>query len=111
MTNVLHASGQEQATGNGDGSPEPGIIAQNFIVVVTQISINLLGSVAFKVQHSADNSNWIDVPNMSTGAIAATGTTTVSINPSVCVLDYQRVVWTFNNANSVTFAAYLTGAK
>lgn len=111
MTNVLHLSGQEQATGNGDASPEPSLIAQNFIVIVTQISLNLLGNVVFKVQHSADKSSWLDVPNMATGGITATGTTTVSLNPSVALLDYQRVVWTFSNANSVTFSAYLTGAK
>ena len=111
MTNVLHPSGQEQATGNGAGSPEPSLLAQNLIVTVTQINVNVLGSISFKVQHSADNSTWIDVPNFATGAISATGTTTVSLNPVVALLDYQRIVWTFNSANSITFSAYLTGAK
>ena len=111
MTNTLHLSGQEQATGNGITSPEPNLLGQNLIVSVSQISVNLLGNIVFKVQHSADGSAWVDVPNFATGAISATGTTTVSLNPVVALLDCQRVVWTFNNANSVTFAAYLTGAK
>lgn len=111
MTNTLHASAQETASGNGVSSPEPSLTGQNFIVTITQISVQVLGSVTFKVQHSADESTWIDVPNLSTGNLTSTGTTTISLNPSVALLDYQRVVWTFNSANSVTFAAYLTGTK
>lgn len=111
MTNTLHMSGQEQATGNGISSPEPALTAQNLIVSVTAISVNLLGYVTFKVQHSADGGTWFDVPSLSTGNISSTGTTTISLDPPVSLLDYQRVVWTFSNANSVTFAAYLTGTK
>lgn len=111
MTNVLHISGQEQATGNGYTSPEPALVVQNLIVSVSQISVNVLGSVSFKAQHSADGSTWIDIPNLATGNITNVGTTTISLNPVCAVLDYQRVVWTFNNANSVTFVAYLTGTK
>lgn len=111
MTSVLHASAQETATGNGATCPEPALVVQNLIVSVSQLSLNALGNVTFKVQHSADGSTWIDVPNLSTGNIINTGTTTISLNPVCAVLDYQRVVWTCNNANSVTFAAYITGTK
>lgn len=111
MTSELHASGQETANGNGTTCPEPALVIQNLIVGVSQISVNVLGSISFKVQHSADGSTWIDVPNLSTGGITNTGTTTISLNPVCAVLDYQRVVWTFNNANSVTFTAYITGTK
>ena len=112
MTSTLHMSSQEQATGNGASSPEPALVAQSLIISVSQININLLGNVTFKVQHSATGEgDWIDVPSMATGNITATGTTTISVNPPIALLDYQRVVWTFNNANSVTFAAYLTGTK
>lgn len=111
MTSELHASSQETATGNGATCPEPAFIVQNLIVAVTQISVNALGNVKFKVQHSNDGSTWIDIPNLATGNITATGTTTISLNPSCAVLDYQRIVWTFTNANSITFAAYITGTK
>lgn len=111
MTNILHESQQEQATGNGVASPEPALTAQSLLISVTAISINLLGSVSFKVQHSADAEIWFDVPNLATGAITATGKTTISLNPSFSTLDYQRIVWTFNSANTITFAAYLTGIK
>src|SRR6185295_2123387 len=103
MTNVLHASGQEQATGNGISSPEPGLIVQNLIITVTAISMSVLGTVTFKVQHSNDASSWVDIPNLATGGISATGNTTVSLSPAVAALDYQRVVWTFNGTGSVTF--------
>jgi len=111
MTNVLHSLDQEQATGNGIKSPEPSLNAQSLIIVISQISIGLLGTVTFKVQHSGDGSTWIDVPNLATNGLNSTGNTTMSLNPSIALLDYQRIVWTFNNANSVTFAAYLTGQK
>lgn len=111
MTNVLHASGQEQATGNGMTCPELGLVAQSLVVSVTAISLNLLGSVSFKVQHSADDSEWFDVPGLATGNLNSTGKTTIFIDPAIALMASQRVVWTFNNANSVTFAAYLTGTK
>jgi len=111
MTNILHLSGQEQATGNGIKSPEPNLIAQNLIITISQISIGILGTVTFKVQHSGDGVTWLDVPNLTTNGLNATGNTTVSLNPVVALLDYQRIVWTFNNVNSVTFSAFLTGAK
>lgn len=112
MTNTLHQSGQEQATGNGPSSPEQSFLLQNLIVSVTQIAVTpILGSITFKVQHSADGNTWVDVPNLATGAITGTGTTTISLSPACAALDYQRIVWTFTNAQSVTFAAYLTGAK
>lgn len=111
MQVILHGSAQETATGNGMDFVEPSLLAQNLIVAVTQISVNLLGSISFKVQHSPDGSTWVDVPNLATGGISATGTTTISLNPVGALMNHLRVVWTFADANSVTFTAILTGAK
>lgn len=111
MTSMLHESSQETETGNGITCPEPALIVQNLIVDVSELSVDSSGSVSFKVQHSADGSTWIDVPNLSTGNIISTGTTTISLNPSCAVLDYQRLAWSFSNANSITFSAYITGTK
>lgn len=111
MINVLHESSQETATGDGAACPENNLALQTFIVTVSQISVNLLGNITFKVQHSQDKETWLDVPGLTTSAISTTGTVTVSLNPLFAVLDYQRVVWTFNNANSVTFSAIILGLK
>lgn len=111
MTNVLHESGQETQNGNGPACPESNLAIQTLVVSVSQISVNLLGTISFKVQHSQDKSNWLDVPSLATGNLNSTGTVTVTLNPLFAVLDYQRIVWTFNNANSVTFAAVILGLK
>lgn len=111
MENVLHQSSQETGNGNGPACPESNLAIQTFILTVSQISVNLLGSISFKVQHSQDQQTWLDVPSLATGEINSTGTTTVSLNPLFAVLGYQRVVWTFNNANSVTFSATILGLK
>lgn len=111
MVNILHSSSQETSTGNGPACPENNLAIQTFIVTISQISVNVLGSISFKVQHSEDKQTWLDVPNLATGNINSVSTVTVSLNPLFAVLEYQRVVWTFNNANSVTFTASILGLK
>lgn len=111
MQLTLHASQQETETGNGSTNTEPGFQIRALIVNVTQISVNLLGTVTFKVQHSDDGSTWIDIPNLSTSGLSATGAVTIAISPVFSCLDSLRVVWTFTNANSVTFIATVTGDK
>lgn len=105
----LHDSSQETSTGNGTPWIEPEFQARSLIVNVTQISVNLLGSVTLKAQHSPDGSTWIDIPNMSTSGLSATGAITISVSPAFSTLGQVRVVWTFNNANSITFTAFVTG--
>lgn len=107
----LHSSTQRTGTGNGDIYTEPGFQIRALVVNISQISVNLLGSVTFKVQHSADGSDWADVANLATAGLSATGIVTVSISPVFSCLDNLRVVWTFNNSNSVTFTAFVTGDK
>lgn len=111
MTNVLHESSQELQSGNGSACPESNLAIQTLVVSVSQISVNLLGTVSFKVQHSQDKVIWLDVPGLATGNLNSADTVTVTLNPLFAVLDYQRVVWTFNNANSVTFSATILGLK
>lgn len=107
----LHTAEQRTTTGNGDVSTEPGFQARSLIVSISQISVNLLGSVLFKVQHSLDGSTWIDVPNLATSSLSTTGTVTITISPMFSTMDNLRLAWTFTNANSVTFIAAVTGDK
>lgn len=107
----LHTSSQRMATGNGETYVEPGFQVRALVVNISQISVNLLGTVTFKVQHSADGTDWADLPNLATSGLSSTGIVTVSISPVFSCLDNLRVVWTFNNANSVTFTAFVTGDK
>lgn len=107
----LHSSAQRTGTGNGDTYVEPGFQVRALVINISQISVNLLGTITFKVQHSADGNDWADVPNLATSGLSATGIVTVSISPVFSCLDNLRVVWTFNNANSVTFTAFVTGDK
>lgn len=107
----IHASAQRTGTGNGEMYVEPGFQVRALVVNVSQISVNILGNVTFKVQHSADGNDWSDVPNLATSGLSATGIVTVSISPVFSCLDNLRIVWTFANANSVTFTAFVTGDK
>lgn len=111
MQIVLHPSSQEQGTGNGDTLTEPNVSVRALIVSITGISVNLLGNITFKVQHSLDGSAWVDVPNFATAGLSATGSVTVGLSPAFATFDNIRVVWTFSNANSVTFTATVTGDK
>lgn len=112
MQIILHASAQRQGTGNSDGYTEPDFKARSILIRVTAISVNLLGNITFRLQHSADgSSDWLDVPGMATGAISSTGTTNLTIDPGFACFDNLRLAWTFNNANSVTFYGAALGTK
>lgn len=111
MQLILHTSQQEQGNGNSTGYVEPDFKLRSILIKVTAISINLLGSITFKLQHSADGSDWLDVPNAATGNISAIGTTTLTIDPAFACFDNMRIAWTFNNANSVTFYGAVLGTK
>lgn len=111
MQVVLHTSSQETANGNGTEAIEPGLACTALIVSVSQISVNLLGNITIKIQHSVDGTNWFDVPNLATGNLTATGGTTVTLAGAFATGDHIRVVWTFNNANSITFTAFVVGVK
>ena len=107
----LHNSAQETATGNGSDYIEPGFIATAIVISVAQISVNLLGNIVIKVQYSADGSNWFDIPNLTTGNLTATGAVTVVLAGGFPTGDHLRLVWTFNNANSITFTGFCLGSK
>lgn len=107
----LHPSAQRQGNGTSEGYTEPDFKVRSILIRVTAISVNLLGNVTFKLQHSADGSDWLDVPNVVTGAISATGTTTITIDPGFACFDNLRLSWTFNNANSATFFGAALGSK
>lgn len=107
----LHPSAQETSSGNGFLYSEPSLRPKLLIVSVSQISVNLLGNVVIKVQHSYDGTNWIDIPNLTTGGLTATGTLAIGLSSIFDAADNLRVVWTFSNANSVTFSAAVIGAK
>lgn len=111
MQVTLHPSAQETATGNGAGYEEPGLAVTALIVSVTQISVQLFGNVVIKVQHSADGTNWFDIPNLATGNITSTGALTVSLAGGFAIGNHIRLVWTFTNANSITFTAFAVGVK
>lgn len=107
----LHASAQEQATGYSDTFTEPNLKARSMVIKISAISVNLLGTVTFKLQHSPDEATWFDVPSMTTTGLSATGTTIVSVDPTFSCFDNLRLAWTFANANSVTFYGAALGDK
>lgn len=111
MQIILHESAQRTATGNSGTYTEPDFKVRSIFIKVSQISLGLLGNVTFKLQHSENGEDWIDVPNLTTGGITATGNTTLTLDPSFATFDNVRLAWTFNNANSVTFIAATLGAK
>lgn len=111
MQLLLHASAQRTGTGDGPNLTEPNLKISGLIVNVSQISVNLLGSITIKVQHSADGSTWFDIPNLATTGLTATGDVFVGLSSPFIAGDYIQVVYTFANANSITFAAYIVGEK
>lgn len=110
MQLLIHDSAQR--TGNGDSGDyiEPNFVISRLVLSVSQISVNLLGSVAIKAQCSPDGTTWFDIPNLSS-TLSATGAVAVNLSSPFRAGDHLRVVWTFANANSITFSAYLVGEK
>lgn len=111
MQIVIHPSAQKQGTGSTETYTEPDFKVRSILIAITAISVNLLGNVTFRLQHSLDGSDWVDVPGAATGNLSATGKTTVTIDPAFACFDNLRFAWTFNNANSVTFSGAALGTK
>lgn len=111
MQIIIHPSAQEVATGNSGDYEEPDFAVTALIVNITQISLQILGNIVLKIQHSPDGTNWFDVPNLTTGTITSTGSLTVSLSGGFATGNHVRVVWTFTNANSITFTAFAVGVK
>lgn len=111
MQLLLHESAQRTATGDGPDLVEPNLKVSGLIVDVSQISINLLGNVTIKVQHGPDGNTWFDIPNLATAGLTATGKVFVGLSSPFIASNYVQVAYTFSNANSITFSAYLVGEK
>lgn len=111
MQLIVHPSNQEQSTGSSEIYTEPDFKVRSILIRVTAISINLLGNITFKLQHSVDGSDWLDVPGAVTGAITTTGLTTITIDPAFACFNSMRFAWTFTNANSATFYGAVLGTK
>lgn len=107
----LHTLSQQQGNGYSDTYTEPDFKAQSILIRVTAISVDLLGNIVFRLQHSPDDSNWSDVPSLATGNISTTGTTSITRDPAFACFDHMRLAWTFTNANSVTFYGAVLGVK
>lgn len=107
----LHASGQEQGTSSSATYTEPGFRARSLVIKIAAISVDLLGTIVFKLQHSPDGSTWFDVPSMTTTGLSAVGTTMVTVEPPFSCFDNLRLAWIFTNANSVTFYGAILGDK
>lgn len=111
MQLLIKESSQVSDTGNSGDYVEPNFDIARLIVDVSQISVNLLGNVIIKVQCSPDGINWFDIPNLATSGLTTTGAVTVNLSSLFSAGDHLRIVWTFSNANSITFKAYLVGEK
>ena len=110
MQLLIHNSEQRIANGDSGDYIEPDFLVSRLVLNVSQISVNLLGSITLKAQCSPDGSTWFDIPNLSS-TLSATGAVAVNLSSPFRAGDHLRVVWTFANANSVTFSAYLVGEK
>jgi len=109
MQRILQPLAQRQGNGYSATYGEPGFRANSLLIRITNISVNSLGSIVFKLQHSADGSDWLDVPGLTTQGLSTVGATTVTVNPPFACLDYMRIAWVFNNANRVTFYGVMLG--
>lgn len=111
MQIILHPLAQRQSTGTAEPYQEPGFAITALVINVSNISLNLLGNITMKVQHSVDGVNWFDVPNLATGNITGTGALTVNLADGFATGNYIRLSWTFTSANSITFTAFALGVK
>ena len=111
MQIILQKALQKSGSGSSTSWAEPNFKLNGMLVKVSAISINSLGTAVIKLQHSDDNSTWIDIPGAATNGLNSIGNTFVIANPTVTCFDYLRIAWTFNNVNSCTFACSITGDK
>lgn len=94
----LHALGEETASGNGT-AVDNGAATLNGAVAYIQAPA-VTGTVAVKIQHSTNNSVWVDL--MSFTDVSADNTAE-RITVAGTVNRYVRVVWTLDEAESLTF--------
>lgn len=99
----LHALTAETATGNssshdGTASSANGGVAQ---LHVTANTMN--NNMVFKVQHSADNSTWVDLATFTTVATTVKTAQRITVASGTTVNRYLRSSWTASGTGSVTF--------
>lgn len=96
----LHDLTAETATGNGTSVDNAASSANGGIGVLHVTAYSGLTSVVFKIQHSTDNSVWVDLITFTT----VTAVTSERIAVSGTVNRYTRLIWTATGSGSVTFA-------
>jgi hypothetical protein len=91
----------ETATGNGTAVDNAASSAGGGVGALHVTAYSGLTNVVFKIQHSVDNSVWVDLITFTT----VSGVTSQRSTASGTVNRYTRATWTVTGTGSVTFAA------
>lgn len=103
---VLHASGAETADGNGTSVDRGATLASTTFGAAAGLHVTAYSgftTVDIKVQHSTDNSAWLDL--VSFAATTAVGAQIVQTSDTATVNRYLRVVTDVTGSGSITFLA------
>lgn len=97
----LHAHAAETVTGNGASVDNLASTASGGIAVLHLTDFTGLTSITVKVQHSTNNSTWVDLPGA--GFTLASAITSERLAVSGTVNRYLRTAWTAVGTGSATF--------
>ena len=104
----FHPSSAESASGNSSSMAIGNLVAGTLFVNVTAKS-GTLPTLAVKVQHSPNDSDWYDVSGLTTNALNSVLATSVAPNTLMPLADYVRVAWTIGGVGpSFTFSVDLS---
>lgn len=99
----LHALSAETTTGNGTSVDGTASSANGGFATLHVTANTMNNNMVFKVQHSADNSTWVDLATFSTVATTVKTSERIEVASSTTVNRYLRATWTASGSGSVTF--------
>lgn len=100
MGSLLHVHQAETAGGNGTAVDDLASSANGGAAALHVTALTGLTNLTVKVQHSSDNSVWVDLISFT----AATGATSERKAVTGTVNRYVRALWTVSGTGSATFA-------
>lgn len=100
---LLTALAAVTATGNGSSQDNTTSTANGGVAQLHVTANSMNNNTIFKVQHSADNSTWVDLATFTTVATTVTTSERVTVATGTTVNRYLRANYTASGTGSITF--------